>query len=75
MIAIYIPIERYPQNLHTITRLNPLFVYPDIARKLVLNNQFIISEFVYGLVWAVISMTLGIIVFVLNENRVARKIG
>ncbi len=74
MVALYIPIERYPENLHEITRLNPMFFYPNIARRCVLEGSFDIAELKLMVIWGVGTFLLGLLVFKYKENDIVKKL-
>ena len=74
MVAVYIPIERYPENLHEITRKNPLYFYPNIARRCVLEGTYDIQELKLMVWWAIIVFTIGLLVFKFKENEIVKKL-
>ncbi len=74
MVAIYIPIERYPDSLYEITRLNPLYIYPNIARRCILEGTFDFNELRMMVVWAVGTFFLGLFVFKFKENEIVKRI-
>ncbi len=74
MVAIYIPLERYPESLHQITKINPMFFYPNIARQCVLEGSFNVDELKMMCICAVCSISLGIFVFKYKENEIVKKL-
>ena len=74
MVAVYIPIERYPESLHQITRLNPLYFYPNIARRCVLEGTYDTQELKLMVIWGVTTFIVGLIVFKLKENDIVKKL-
>ncbi|MCR4694287.1 MAG: ABC transporter permease [Pseudobutyrivibrio sp.] len=74
MVAVFVPIERYPKNLHQITQMNPLYIYPNIARQCVLYGTFNKKELFIAIIWAVVTFILGIIYFKIRENEIVKKI-
>ncbi len=74
MIAIFYPIERYPDSVQEFTRHNPLFIYPDIARKSIIFGTCDVEQLVAMVVWAIIAFLVGLTVFKLAENSIIKKI-
>lgn len=74
VVAIFVPIERYPEYLQPITEVNPLYFYPNIARRCVLEGTYSILELRRMIVWALLTFVLGLVFFKLNENRVIKKL-
>lgn len=74
MLAIYIPISRYPNFVVKYTKANPLFMYADIARKTIVDGMVDWIEIVHGLMWAIVSLLVGLIVFKLKENEMVKSI-
>lgn len=73
-IALFVPIEKYPDFLQKITRKNPMFFYPNIARKCILEGTYDVNELKQMVVWAVLSLIIGLGFFKLNENKIVKKI-
>ena len=73
-IGVYIPVERYPVSLHHITKLNPLFVFSDIARKCVLDGCVDFDQVIYMVTWSIMMFAIGITVFKLNENAIVKEL-
>ncbi|WP_458457733.1 ABC transporter permease [Pseudobutyrivibrio sp.] len=74
MVAVYIPIERYPESLHEITRLNPLYFYPNIARRCVLEGSVDVQELKLMVIWGVGMLLVGLLVFKYKENDIVKKL-
>lgn len=74
MIAIYIPIERYPKNLEGITRKNPLFIFADVARRSILENSFDVVEVRSMLIWSISVFLLGLLFFKSKEDAIINKV-
>ena len=74
MIAIFYPIERYPDSVQEFTLHNPLFIYPDIARKSIINGTYELDQLIAMVAWAIGSFLIGLIVFKLAENSIIKKI-
>ncbi len=74
MVGIYIPIERYPQYLHQITKANPMYFYPNIARRCVLEGSYDIFEIKKMVYWGVGSFLVGILLFKKCENNIVAKV-
>jgi ABC-type polysaccharide/polyol phosphate export permease len=74
MIAIYIPIERYPKAVWGFTQNNPLFIYPDVARKCILEKSYDIRQIKLMFIWSAISLLLGFSFFKLMENNIVKKL-
>ena len=74
MVAVYIPIERYPESLHQITRLNPLYIYPNIARRCILEGEYDIGELKLMIIWALVAIAVGLFVFKIKENDIVKKL-
>lgn len=74
MVAIFIPIERYPDYLIGITEANPLYFYPNIARRAVLEGTYNIDELKRMVVWAVLMFTFGLLFFKFHENKIVKKL-
>lgn len=74
VLAVYIPIERYPENLHEITRMNPLYMYPDIARKCVLEGIYDMEELKQMMIWGIVVFIVGFFVFKIKENEIVKKL-
>lgn len=74
MIAIFYPIERYPDAVREFTYHNPLFIYPDIARKSIINGTCEIEQLTAMFVWAIGAFLIGLAVFKLAENSIIKKI-
>ena len=74
MIAIFYPIERYPNSVQRITKLNPVFIYPDVARKCILYGSIEVGQIWAMIIWAIVSLLLGLIVFKCAENSIVKKL-
>ena len=74
MIAVYIPIERYPEKLWPMTQKNPLFIYPDVARKCILEKSYDLNEIKLMFIWSAIAFLVGFLVFKLLENDMVKKL-
>ena len=74
MVAVYLPIERYPDSLPEITKKNPLYFYPNIARRCVLEGTYDIREIEYMVIWAFGTLLFGLIVFKIHENDIVKNI-
>ena len=74
MVAIYIPLENYPEKIQWITKLNPMFIFPDIARKCVLFQSYELKELQLMIFWGITVFAIGIIVFKLNEDKIVSKL-
>ncbi len=74
MIAIFYPIERYPDSVREFTYHNPLFIYPDIARKSIINGTCETEQLIAMFLWAIGSFLIGLTVFKLAENSIIKKI-
>lgn len=74
IVAIFVPIERYPDYLKRITEINPLYFYPNIARRCVLEGTYNIAELQRMVIWAVLMFLTGLIFFKINENKIVKKL-
>ncbi|SHJ43798.1 ABC transporter permease [Pseudobutyrivibrio xylanivorans] len=74
MIAVLIPIERYPEHIQVYTKYNPLYIYPNIARDAILNGTYNVDELLRMVIWAVVSLAVGILVFRIKENDIVMKL-
>ena len=74
MIAIFIPIERYPAYLEKYTRMNPLFIYSNVARLCILERRFDSNEIELMMIWTVGVFLFGMIIFKIKENDIIKKI-
>ncbi len=74
MVALYVPIERFPESLQGITRENPLYFYPNIARRCVLEGTYDPNELKRMVIWAAASFFIGLSIFKINENRIVKKL-
>ncbi|SFN93773.1 ABC-2 type transport system permease protein [Pseudobutyrivibrio sp. UC1225] len=74
MIAIFYPIERYPDSVREFTAHNPLFIYPDIARKSIINGTCEVDQLMAMFMWAIGALLIGLIIFKLAENSIIKKI-
>lgn len=74
MIAVYIPIERYPEELRVFTRMNPLFIYPDVARRCILDKSYDLNQIRLMFIWSTIAFAVGFAVFKFKENDMVKKL-
>ena len=74
MVAVLYPLERYPEKLHKITKLNPMYIYPNIARRCVLEGMYDLDELKLMVIWAFISIVLGMLVFKIFENEMVKRL-
>ena len=74
VVAIFVPIERYPYYLKGITEVNPLYFYPNIARRCVLEGTYDATELKRMVIWAVLTFAFGLGFFKLNENKIVKKL-
>ncbi len=74
MVAIYLPVELYPSSLQAITMINPIYIYPDIARRCILEEKVAANELGMMVVWAIISILVGILTFKFFENEIVKKV-
>ncbi len=74
MVAVLYPLERYPEKLHRITRLNPMYVYPNIARRCVLEGSYDLNELKLMVLWAIVSLVFGLLVFKICENEMVKRL-
>ncbi|WP_044938023.1 ABC transporter permease [Pseudobutyrivibrio sp. LB2011] len=74
MVAIFIPIERYPKELYVLTANNPLFIFPDIARQAIMYQEMNYIELQKMIIWGMCTFLMGILVFKISENNLVKKI-
>ena len=74
MIAVYIPITRYPERIQEYTKYNPLYVYPNVARDAILNGTYNVEELLRMVIWAVVSLLIGLVFFRICENEIIKKL-
>ena len=74
MIAVLIPIERYPEDIQVYTKYNPLYIYPNIARDAILNGTYNVEDLKNMVFWAVATMAIGLISFRLKKNDIHMKL-
>lgn len=74
MIAVLIPIERYPEDIQVYTKYNPLYIYPNIARDAILNGTYNVEELKSMIFWAIATMAIGLIVFRFKKNDIYMKL-
>lgn len=74
MVAIYIPIERYPENLYEITKYNPLYIFPNIARQCILEQTYDLQELKLMVFWGIVVFSIGLVFFKLKENEIVMRL-
>lgn len=74
IVAIFVPIERYPDYLKRVTEVNPMYFYPNIARRCILEGSCDAMELKRMIIWAVLTFLVGLGFFKLNENRIVKKL-
>ena len=74
IVAIFVPIERYPDYLKGITEVNPMYFYPNIARRCVLEGTYNVTELTRMIVWALVMFAVGLLFFKLHENKIVKKL-
>lgn len=74
VVALYVPIERYPKEVRSITQSIPIFIYENVARRCVLEESVNGKELLAMALWGVGSFLFGWFVFKINEGRVIRKL-
>ncbi|WP_051195082.1 ABC transporter permease [Pseudobutyrivibrio ruminis] len=74
MVAIFYPIEKYPASVQKITLYNPLFIYPDVARKSLLYGTYDLVQIKLMTIWAIGVLIVGLSVFKLLENSIVKKL-
>ena len=73
-MAIYVPIDRYPEYLKAFTRNNPMFMYADLCRKCVIDGTYDYHEILIMGIWAVATFIVGIVFLKLKEDEIIKKI-
>lgn len=74
MMAIYMPIERYPENLRVYTRNNPIFIFADLSRQCIIYGTYDFDEMFKMICWSVATLLIGILTLRLKENEIIKKI-
>ncbi len=74
MLAIYMPIEVYPESIRYYMEINPLFIFADVARMSILEKSFELDRMLVMAMWAVGSFIIGLVVFKSLENKIVEKI-
>lgn len=74
MMAIYMPIERYPDNLRIYTENNPIFIFADLSRQCIIYGTYDFHEMIKMICWSVIMFLIGIVTLKLKENEIIKKI-
>lgn len=74
MMAIYIPIERYPENLRVYTRNNPIFIFADLSRQCIIYGTYDFNEMIKMIGWAIGTLLIGILTLRMKENDIIKKL-
>lgn len=74
MMAIYMPIERYPEYLIGFTRNNPIFIFADLSRQCVIYGTYDFQEMIKMVCWSAAALVAGILTLKLKENEIIQKI-
>lgn len=74
IVAVFVPIEKYPDYLKRITEVNPMYFYPNIARKCVLEGTYNPVDLVRMVIWAIAMFSCGLMFFKIFENKIVKKL-